>query len=170
MAVLNLHSLPSSRIPPGAVYIGRANARLGLPQSPFANPFVIRGVRDTAARAEVIEKYKKWLWDNIRSERFTLDDLAALDGKHLVCYCAPMACHGYVLEKAVKWAVERKAMLEASGQHGHAVEKPAPEARPQPTGVDVSAPKAGFSAPPLTPSLQPSMGVSSKLGRPPKLG
>lgn len=121
MAVLNLHSLNPPRIPEGAVYIGRANPRLGLPQSPYANPFVIKGVRNTAARAKVIEQYRQWLWDKIRSEHFTLDDLVALSGKHLVCYCAPMACHGNVLQKAVRWAVEKKAALE-SGEGGSPVE------------------------------------------------
>lgn len=164
MAVLNLHTFPTPRIPPGAVYIGRANPRLGLPQSPFANPFVVRGVRDTAARAEVIEKYRKWLWDKIRSEHFTLDDLVAMDGKNLVCYCAPMACHGDVLQKAVKWAVDRKAALEA----GHSVE-PIPRVKPrprvQPSGPSIASPNPDFPRP-----APPAPPRPARLGRPPRIG
>lgn len=115
MAVLNIHSLRPRRVPEGAVYIGRANPRLGLPQSPFANPFVVKGPRTAQARAQVIEQYRHWLWAHIREGHFSIEDLAALEGKHLVCYCAPMACHGHVLQKAVRWAVERKKALKAGG-------------------------------------------------------
>lgn len=113
MAVLNIHALPSRRIPPDAVYIGRANPRLGLPRSPFANPFPIEGA-GPQARAASIEKYRKWLWGKIRRQEITIEDLVALKGKHLVCYCAPMACHGNVLEKAVAWALEQQAQHQAT--------------------------------------------------------
>lgn len=147
MAVLSLHSLRPPRIPEGAVYIGRANPRLGLRQSPFANPFIVKGRRTAAARAEVIEQYREWLWGEIRSERFTLEDLVALDGKHLVCYCAPMACHGDVLQKAVRWAVKRKAALEAGEQVEPLVADPGsegPAALPE-GDRESSAPSPGVS-------------------------
>lgn len=166
MAVLNLHTFEKPRIPPGAIYIGRANPRLGLSQSPFANPFVVKGVRDTAARAEVIEKYRGWLWDKIRSEHFTLDDLVALDGKHLVCYCAPMACHGHVLEKAVKWAVARKAALDA-GEPVDPIPGPVKSPRPLPSGSGRVQPNPGFPLP--RPAAPPAITKPPPPGRPPKL-
>jgi len=70
-------------IPDGAVYIGRP--------SPFGNPFKIGPDGD---RATVIERYRAWL--------LSQPDLVArarreLAGKDLVCWCAPLACHGDVL-------------------------------------------------------------------------
>ena len=69
------------------VYIGRGSA--------WGNPYVIDKDGD---RAEVIEKYKvhaynKWVHDM----RYEVDWLEPLRGKDLVCFCAPLACHGDVL-------------------------------------------------------------------------
>ncbi len=65
------------------VYIGRP--------SKWGNPFVIE---NDGTRTEVIQKYRKWL--NGQPE---LMEAARreLKGKNLVCYCAPLACHGDVL-------------------------------------------------------------------------
>lgn len=100
MAVLNFYHL-GKQIPENGVYIGRHNAKLGLVGSQFANPFPIS---DAQPRAVVIDKYQRWLWEEIKAKRISLPDLLALDGKDLVCFCAPQACHGHVLEKAVAWA------------------------------------------------------------------
>lgn len=67
----------------------------------WGNPFVIPRDGD---RAQVIERYRRWLWTQIRDGKITAEDLAALHGKHLACHCAPLACHGDVLETAAKWA------------------------------------------------------------------
>ena len=144
MAVLNIHTLPTRRIPPGAVYIGRANPRLGLPRSPFANPFPIEGVRSPEARAQVIEKYRRWLWDKIRRQEITIEDLVALKDKHLVCYCAPMPCHGHVLEKAVAWAVEQQARPQ-SATPARVLPGRAPRACPDP--VPPGPPTPGLGRP-----------------------
>lgn len=71
-----------------AVYIGRAAPRLGLPDSPFANPFRI-GVHGD--RAAVIQRYAEYL-----DRRADLDP-AELRGQVLACWCAPAECHGDVL-------------------------------------------------------------------------
>jgi Domain of unknown function (DUF4326) len=77
--------------PDSAVYIGRAAPRSGLRTSKWANPFRI-GRDDT--RDEVIARYERWL----RDERPDLmAALPELRGKDLVCWCAPLACHGDVL-------------------------------------------------------------------------
>ena len=44
-------------------------------------------------RAEVVEKYERWLR---RQPRFMVQ-LDRLRGRHLVCWCAPLRCHGDVL-------------------------------------------------------------------------
>jgi hypothetical protein len=72
------------RIPKDAVYIGRP--------SKWGNPFVIG--RD-GSRDEVIAKYERYLLDTPS----LMASLPELRGKHLVCYCAPQACHGDVLHR-----------------------------------------------------------------------
>jgi hypothetical protein len=75
---------------PGAVYIGRANARHGLPASPFANPFVIG--RD-GSRDEVIAKFARW----IVTQPHLVAAARELRGRVLACWCEPQPCHGHVL-------------------------------------------------------------------------
>ena len=69
-------------IPQGAVYIGRPSI--------WGNPFVIG---KDGSRDDVITKYETWLLGNGQ----LVDQLAALAGKDLVCWCAPARCHGDVL-------------------------------------------------------------------------
>lgn len=64
------------------VYIGRP--------SKWGNPFVIG--RD-GSRAEVIAKYRTW----IVAQPALMNTLDELRGRDLVCWCAPLACHGDVL-------------------------------------------------------------------------
>lgn len=93
MTVLNKHK---HGIPSGAVYIGRG--------SRWGNPFVIgkHGTRD-----DVCEEYAEFLKRQWRRKEVTLEDLAALHGKDLVCFCAPLRCHGDTLEKAAEWAFKQ---------------------------------------------------------------
>ena len=67
----------------------------------WGNPFVIgrHGNRD-----EVIERYRTWLWGKIERGEIAPAELAALNGKTLLCHCAPRPCHGDVLAKAAAWA------------------------------------------------------------------
>ena len=64
------------------VYIGRP--------SKWGNPFVIG--RD-GSRAEVVAKYRAW----IVTQPALMNALEELRGRDLVCWCAPLACHGDVL-------------------------------------------------------------------------
>lgn len=75
------------------VYIGRG--------SMWGNPFHIgeHGTRD-----EVIELYREVLWAQLKLGLVKKEDLLALDGKRLGCFCKPQACHGDVIVKAVEWA------------------------------------------------------------------
>ena len=93
--VINVRHLPSFKerqpsIPPGAVYIGRKNARYRLPASKWANPFTVKREAD---RETAIASYERWL----RSEPRLTDALHELRGLDLVCWCAPLPCHGDVL-------------------------------------------------------------------------
>jgi hypothetical protein len=87
--VLNIRSCRGRRVPDGAVYIGRANPRAGLAGSRWANPFPIG--RDT--REAVIAQYRRWLCDQPE----LVAALPELRGRDLVCWCAPLPCHGDVL-------------------------------------------------------------------------
>ena len=77
-------------VPPGAVYVGRRMARLGLAGSKWGNPFKI-GLNGT--RAEVIAKYRTGLLQ----QPDLMAALPELRGKDLVCWCAPEPCHADVL-------------------------------------------------------------------------
>jgi hypothetical protein len=70
-------------IPSDAVYIGRPG--------PWGNPFVIGEHGD---RAEVIAKYEAWLMEQpALIERMKRE----LTGRDLVCFCAPLPCHGNII-------------------------------------------------------------------------
>ena len=93
--VLNIRHLPGFKerrpiIPPSAVYIGRQNARYRLPASKWANPF---SIKQEADREAVISAYERWL----RLQRHLIDALRELEGCDLVCWCAPLPCHGDML-------------------------------------------------------------------------
>jgi hypothetical protein len=90
MAVLNKKH---TGIPAGAVYIGRG--------SRWGNPFVMgkHGDRDA-----VCEQHREYLWDQIQKGEVSIQDLADLRGKDLVCFCAPARCHGDTLVQAAEWA------------------------------------------------------------------
>lgn len=99
MAVLNRKT---HGIPKGAVYIGRG--------SKWGNPFVMgtHGDRDS-----VCTQYEQHLNAQVLNGEVTKQELASLHGKDLVCYCAPLNCHGHVLERAAAWA---SAELEKPAQ------------------------------------------------------
>jgi hypothetical protein len=70
-------------IPNDAVYVGRP--------SKWGNPFKIG--RD-GTREEVVARYADWLDGMIFSGMLNLDEL---QGRDLVCWCAPEICHADVL-------------------------------------------------------------------------
>jgi hypothetical protein len=78
-----LFNKTTDTIPEDAVYIGRPG--------PFGNPFVIGEHGD---RAAVIAQYRAWLpTQPALVERMQRE----LPGRDLVCFCAPLPCHGDVI-------------------------------------------------------------------------
>jgi len=74
--------------PPGAVYIGRG--------SPYGNPFHI-GPKD-GDRDEVCDKFEAMVEADPQMKAMFI---AHLRDKDLVCFCAPLRCHGdYLLRIA----------------------------------------------------------------------
>ena len=67
----------------------RHHVDVGRPTK-WGNPFVIG---KHSNRAEVIELYEQWLYEN----KALMAALGELRGMVLGCWCAPLACHGDVL-------------------------------------------------------------------------
>jgi hypothetical protein len=73
--------------PHDAVYIGRGSI--------YGNPFQITGYRN---RDNVCDLYEEMVEGNPKLKADFIRDLC---GKHLVCFCAPLRCHGdYLLRIA----------------------------------------------------------------------
>ena len=75
------------------VYIGRG--------SRWGNPFVIG---KDGNREEVIAMYRDWAWSQVYALK-NVDNgdwLRQLRDKDLVCFCAPLACHGDVLIEMIE--------------------------------------------------------------------
>ena len=68
------------------VYIGRPSL--------FGNPFVIGRDGD---RAEVIDRFREYAVDRCYRDPAFRAAVASLHGRWLVCWCAPLPCHGQVL-------------------------------------------------------------------------
>jgi hypothetical protein len=120
-------------------YIGRFNARHGLAQSALANPFHIGKDGD---RKMVVDKYRDWLWsqmiDGIIGEyrikaglhgkpNAAYSELVMLTKRvmrgetlELACYCAPLACHGNVVVRAINWLIQENLinLIEENANHG----------------------------------------------------
>lgn len=104
MAVLNIYHLKGV-IPKDAVYIGRANRKLNLPDSGWGNPFVLN---DPTQRELVCAQYQQWLDVQVSTGAITVEQLLTLANKDLVCFCAPKMCHGHVLAEKVAWAQQQR--------------------------------------------------------------
>ena len=100
-----------------APYRGLDGYFIGRP-SVLASPFNI-GLH--GKRMAVIEKYRTWLWNQIKKEDpIVMDELNRLlelwrgEGRlSLVCFCAPSPCHGDVIASALKWLEERSHLAKA---------------------------------------------------------
>ena len=94
--VVSMRGQTSKKDTPGSFYVGRP--------SPLGNPYRagVHGTRD-----EVIAKYRHWLWqrmqipDSLQAKE--INKLALQQDGKLVCWCAPLKCHGDVIAKAIEW-------------------------------------------------------------------
>lgn len=87
------------------VYIGRACPRAGDPRahvsSAFRNPYSIDR-RRFISREEAVRRYEDYLRLSLSTGDVTIEDLSALKGKRLGCWCKPEPCHGDVLIKLIE--------------------------------------------------------------------
>lgn len=88
-------------IPDGAVYIGRP--------SPFGNPFEIG---KDGSRQDVIDKYREYFHRKIKTSPGFKKDVKKLLGHALVCWCAPLPCHGQVIVGWLRAREESVAKLK----------------------------------------------------------
>ncbi|ASU00409.1 hypothetical protein [Aeromonas phage AS-yj] len=66
--------------------------------SKWGNPFPLRREED---REIILEKYKNWLTEQIRTGNLTREDFKELEGKRLGCCCKPKLCHADILAYVV---------------------------------------------------------------------
>jgi len=75
------------------IYIGRPSV--------YGNPFEIG---KDGTREEVIEKYKEWMVKELKSNSAFYDNMKFLvelsekQDLNLICWCAPLACHGDIIK------------------------------------------------------------------------
>ena len=99
MQIINLRNLSGDRS--AAALRARGLVRVDR-RTRWGNPY---RTGPGAGRDEVIERYRRHLWRQIRRGDISLEDLAALtESRGLVCWCAPRPCHAQVLERAALWA------------------------------------------------------------------
>jgi hypothetical protein len=92
--------------PARIVYIGRAMGWQRLRKSKWANLYKIG---ENGDRERCIDLYRRWLDHWLADTPGLTDELAALQGKVLMCWCRPDPCHGDVLaEYAERLAAERR--------------------------------------------------------------
>lgn len=93
--VINIKDAPEGwQSDPQYIYIGRAVPRKGLKRSLFANPFVIG---EDGSREACVRKFEGWTAGVMHMAYG--QSVRLLRGKTLVCWCAPLMCHGDVLAK-----------------------------------------------------------------------
>ncbi len=81
------------------VYIGRQSTPMH-----WGNPFKIGAphplTKKPMTREDVIDQYEYWLATSTDERvQWIRDNAHKLKGKHLLCFCAPLPCHGDVLAK-----------------------------------------------------------------------
>jgi len=82
------------------IYVGRPSI-LGNPYS----------IGKDGSRAEVIQLYRVWLWDEIWKHDIVCEELLRLlklyqkNGCNLslLCWCAPLPCHAEVIRSCLLW-------------------------------------------------------------------
>jgi hypothetical protein len=76
------------------IYIGRENKSICESASRFANPFHITPSRN---RTQTIEQYRLWFYRVLEKSCTFREQVEALRGKRLGCWCKPLPCHGDVI-------------------------------------------------------------------------
>lgn len=98
--VVNIRSRDWQAVPEAErEYIGRVHPRLkklGLTAGQFGNQYRISA---KVPRERAIELYELHQRQLCRMIPYHIDEIRALRGKTLICWCAPLPCHGDVLAR-----------------------------------------------------------------------
>lgn len=87
---------------PYDVYIGRkGKGQDGY----FGNPFILERDGD---RAQVLELYRRYFYDRLRTDPEFKKRVQALRGKVLACFCSPKECHGDVIAEYLNTDLTRE--------------------------------------------------------------
>lgn len=90
---------------PQNVYVGRAGVvfvdkeRFPKVASPFCNPYK---VGKDGTLEEVVAKFRAYMVSRLNQEPVLVQQLLALEGKRLGCWCKPNSCHGDVLLELIQ--------------------------------------------------------------------
>lgn len=93
------------KMPPNTVYVGRSNAAHGRSYGRFGNPCRV-GMWKGYTAAEAVRDYRRWIacdpvvrsFDNAFGKPPTMDEIKALRGFNLCCWCKiGEPCHADVL-------------------------------------------------------------------------
>jgi len=86
-------------------YIGRAMPRMGIKASPLGNPYRLDEGVDRAVPIKQYERRLRVLLQQDTAERREIERLTEL-ARHgdlvLLCWCAPLSCHGDVVKTIIE--------------------------------------------------------------------
>ena len=84
---------------------------------PFGNPFVVGIDGD---RERVIQRFKSYFNDRMLRDSWYKKKVLQLEGKDLICWCAPLRCHAEVIRD---YLARRRASLIGCGKSKKKVKK-----------------------------------------------
>lgn len=87
---------------PFDVYIGRRSLRAKDPRCRVASPWANRPLEKGQTREQSISDFERRLRWNLEQMPSLREQLLALRGKRLGCWCKPEACHGDVLVRVIE--------------------------------------------------------------------
>ncbi|MGB5769421.1 MAG: DUF4326 domain-containing protein [Crocosphaera sp.] len=92
------------------IYVGRRNRTYNLQGSLLQNKF---GIGRDGNREEVVEKYRQWLWSEVKKKGEVFNELIRIGKKvkagekvELVCWCKPYSCHGDIIKRCINWMIK----------------------------------------------------------------
>ena len=104
--MINIVNIKNKPVPYYDDYIGRGNKWLGLNESKWGNPFIMK---KESERNGVLIAYCK----HILSSPELIASLSELENRTLGCYCVPKICHGNVLIALYEEIVINKTVPES---------------------------------------------------------
>lgn len=100
-------------------YIGRTVRN--LTGSPLGNPFKVKPHGPYERDESVFVMYRKWLWREMQAtdskvlkELLRLKKIAEVRPVNIACWCAPDACHGEIVKKAIQYSQQLRPYSQDS--------------------------------------------------------